>query len=137
MTDIRAVILLPERRSSSRAKRPWRTLRRGVWVTAGFALMALGAIGAVLPGHLGLPVLVAGLALVLRNSMQAKRAFVRLQRRKPNWVYPIRRLMRPNPEFLPVIWQTMLRTERLLFTWARNLRVLKRARRTVRGWFRR
>lgn len=136
MTDIRAVILLPERRSSPRAKRPWRSFRRGMWVTAGFALMTVGAIGAVLPGHLGLPVLVAGLAIVLRNSMQAKRAFLRLQRRKPNWVYPIRRLMRPKPEFLPVIWHAMLRSERLLFTWARDWRVLKRARLTVRRWFR-
>ena len=135
MADARAVIVLPERRSPPRARRGWRSFRRGLWVAAGFVLLALGVVGAVLPGHLGLPVLVAGLAIVLRNSWQAKRAFVRLQRRKPNWVYPIRRLTRREPEFIPVIWHAMLRTERLVLWNLVRWKVLGRTRRAVRRRF--
>jgi hypothetical protein len=107
---------------------PVRALTRALLLALGCVLMAIGAVGAVLPGHLGLPVVVAGLAVVLRNSVWAKRAFIRLQRRRPNWVFPLRRLMRPRPEVLPVLWQSMLRTERLLLIGRRRLLVRIRHR---------
>jgi hypothetical protein len=98
----------------------------------GWLLIAVGVVGAVLPGHLGVPVLVVGLILVLRSSRQARRQFIGLQRRHPRWILPIRRLLRRNPQVAAVIWQQVLRMERLLMprTWrpARTLR---------RGLFRR
>jgi hypothetical protein len=39
--------------------------------------------------------------------------FIRAERRWPNWVHPLRRLIRKEPEFAPVLWQQYLRVERL------------------------
>ena len=76
--------------------------------------MAVGLVGSVLPGHIGLPVLMVGLIIVLRTSRPARRLFIGLQRRHPRFFFPIRRLLRREPEVLPVAWQQVLRTERFL-----------------------
>src|SRR5215510_13641903 len=76
----------------------WRRALRWLAVGAGFFLIAIGLVGALLPGHLGVPVLVIGLVMVLRSSQQAKRQFIGLQRRHPKIVFPIRRLLRREPE---------------------------------------
>jgi len=88
--------------------------RVGRWLLAGFgyALIAVGAVGAVLPGHLGAPVLAVGLVVSLRSSMRARRTFIDLQHRHPKLLFPIRRLLRREPEVAPVMWQTALRFER-------------------------
>jgi len=91
-------------------------LRVGRWLLVGFgyALIAVGAVGTVLPGHLGAPVLAVGLVVSLRSSFTARRRFVDLQHRHPKLLFPIRRLLRRQPEVLPVIWQATLRFERLV-----------------------
>lgn len=107
-------------------------VRRGIkwlWIGLGLAVIAVGAIGAVLPGHLGVPLLVVGLIMVLRNSRAARRRFVRAQRRHPRIVFPIRRLMRREPEVIPVAWQQLLRTEAFLL---RRFAFLGRLRRWLR-----
>ena len=96
----------------------------------GAVLILLGFAIAPLPGPLGVPVTVVGLMLVLRNSFWARRRFVRLQHRHPRWLFPLRRLLRKNPEILPVAWQQALRTERLLTP--RKLRFLVKTRRRMR-----
>ncbi len=78
----------------------------------GWLLLGVGAVGTVLPGHLGLPLLIVGLIVVLRTSRQARRQFIGLQRRHPRFVFPIRRLLRREPEVFPVAWQQLLRTEK-------------------------
>jgi hypothetical protein len=91
--------------------------RRGlrlVIVALGSVMMAGGVVLAVLPGHLGVPLLAVGLIVVLRNSPKAKRQFIRLQRRHPRMVFPVRRLIRREPEVLPVLWQYALRFEKLI-----------------------
>ena len=90
--------------------------RIGRWLLLGlgFALMLLGLGFAVLPFHLGLPMLVIGLMIVLRNSFKARRHFVRMQKAHPNVVFPVRRLMRREPEVVLVFWQGYLRAERLV-----------------------
>lgn len=106
-------------------------MRRGaryLLLALGFLIMLAGLPLAFLPGHLGLPVIVIGLMIVLRNSITAKRRFIKVQRRHPNFVFPIRRLMRREPEIIPVFWQQILRTERLIL---RRFRFLGRARRRV------
>jgi hypothetical protein len=95
-------------------RRLWRRLSRGALVAFGSVLILFGAIGALLPWHLGLPILIVGLILVLRSSIQARRRFIGLQRRHPKVVFPIRRLLRRDPEVLPVAWQQILRMERLV-----------------------
>jgi hypothetical protein len=92
----------------------WRRLGRWAALGLGSVLMVVGLVGALLPGHLGAPVLVVGLILVLRSSFQARRRFIGLQQRHPNIVYPIRRLLRREPEVAPVAWQQVLRFERLV-----------------------
>ena len=103
-----------------------RMLRIGLLILGGL-IMAVGAVLALLPGHLGVPILVVGLMVVLRNSLPARNEFIRLQRRHPNWVFPLRRLMRRVPEVIPVVWQQVLRTERLVlparYRFVRRLRV--------------
>ena len=92
----------------------WRKLARGAVIAGGSVLVAVGFVGALLPGHLGVPVLVVGLIIVLRASFQARRQFIGLQRRHPKFVFPIRRLLRREPEVMPVAWQQVLRVERMV-----------------------
>jgi len=80
----------------------------------GWCLIVVGVPGALLPGHLGLPFLIAGLIIVLRTSLHARRQFIGLQRRHPKVIFPIRRLLRREPEVFPVAWQQLLRFERMI-----------------------
>ena len=89
-------------------------ISRFLLLTVGGIVMLAGLILAPLPGHIGLPLLVVGLMIVLRNSFAAKRRFVRIQRAHPKVVFPIRRLMRREPEIVLVFWQQYLRMERLV-----------------------
>jgi hypothetical protein len=100
-------------------------ISRFLLLTVGGIIMLAGLILAPLPGHIGLPLLVIGLMIVLRNSFAAKRQFVRIQRAHPKMVFPIRRLMRREPEIVLVFWQQYLRVERLVLP--------KRARFAVRS----
>lgn len=108
----------------SGASRLW----RGVLVGLGFFIVVLGVIIAPLPGPMGLPVSIAGLVIVLRNSYWAKRQFIRTWRRHPKWLTPVRRLLRPRARFLSIIWHQMLRTEKLVITKTKD-RVLGPVRR--------
>lgn len=89
-------------------------ITRWLLLALGGALALAGVLIAPLPGPLGVPLVVLGLILVLRNSFAAKRQFVRLQRARPKMVFPIRRLLRREPEVVPVAWQQYLRAERLI-----------------------
>jgi len=111
--------------------------RIGRWLllSLGGLIMVAGLILAPLPGHVGLPLLVVGLMIVLRNSFAAKRQFVRMQRAHPKMVFPIRRLMRREPEIVLVFWQQYLRAERLVLP--RRVRFAVKARRGLKRRFRR
>ena len=89
-----------------------RQAMRVFWIVLGVGLMALGLVGAFLPTHILGLLLVLGLVLVLRNSVRARRRFVRLHRRHPRFLHPVRRLLRRKPEFWPVVWHEALRAER-------------------------
>lgn len=89
-------------------------ISRWLFIGLGLALMLIAVPLVALPGHLGLPLMVVGLMIVLRNSFKAKRQFLRLQYAHPKMVFPIRRLMRRDPEIIPVMWQQYLRMERLV-----------------------
>jgi hypothetical protein len=101
------------------------------WVLLGLGgiIMIAGLILAPLPGHIGLPLLVIGLMIVLRNSFRAKRQFLRMQHAHPKMVFPIRRLMRRDPEIIPVMWQQYLRLERLVLP--KRARFAGRSRRAL------
>ena len=110
--------------------------RIGRWllIALGCVVMVAGAFLAVLPFHVGLPLLVVGLMIVLRNSFNARRQFVRMQRAHPKMVFPIRRLMRREPEILQVMWQQYLRMERLVLP--SKARFAVKSRRYIRRRFR-
>jgi len=110
--------------------------RIGRWLLLGLGglIMLVGLVTAPLPGHIGLPLLVVGLMIVLRNSFKARRQFVRMQRAHPKMVFPIRRLMRREPEILQVFWQQYLRMERLVLP--PRARFAVKTRRYVRRRFR-
>jgi hypothetical protein len=99
----------------------------------GGVVMLAGLILAPLPFHIGLPMLVVGLMIILRNSFAAKRQFVRFQRAHPKMVFPIRRLMRREPEIVLVFWQQYLRVERLLLP--RKIRFAVKVRRRLKRRF--
>ena len=113
------------------ARKAARDGARMVVIGLGMVLIAGGLVLALLPGHLGLPLLVVGLILVLRNSVSARRRFIRLQRAHPKVVFPVRRLIRRDPEIFPVLWQQALRLERLIVP-----RDLRRAGAWRRRYFR-
>jgi hypothetical protein len=87
---------------------------RLLFVAAGWVLIAGGVVLGVLPflHTLGVLFLAIGLIVVLRNSYKAKRQFIQMHRRHPRFVHPVRRLIRREPEILPVLWQQVLRFER-------------------------
>jgi hypothetical protein len=90
--------------------------RIGRWllIALGLSLIVLGVAIAPLPGPMGMPLVVVGLMLVLRNSIKARRQFVRMQHAHPKMVFPLRRLLRREPEIVPVFWQQCLRMERVI-----------------------
>jgi hypothetical protein len=92
----------------------WRWLGRRAVTGVGYGLIVVGAAGSVLPGHLGAPVLAVGLVLTLRSSFSARRRFIGLQQRHPRILFPVRRLLRREPEVAPVLWQAVLRSERMI-----------------------
>jgi hypothetical protein len=102
-------------------------IARWALLALGGVIMLAGLVLAPLPGHIGLPLLVIGLMIVLRNSFKAKRQFLRIQHAHPKMVFPIRRLMRRDPEIIPVMWQQYLRVERLVLP--RRVRFAARCRR--------
>jgi len=108
---------------------------RGLLIGAGAAVILVGLAIEFLPLPLHLPgmaVVVIGLMMVLRNSFKARREFVRLQHRHPNFVFPFRRLLRREPEVFPVAWQQWLRMERIVLPKRYRFAVRTR-RRFVRG----
>jgi hypothetical protein len=109
----------------------WRRLGRWAAIGVGYVLMVVGAIGTVLPGHLGAPILAVGLVISLRASYRARRQFIGLQRQHPKILFPIRRLLRREPEVAPVAWQALLRFERMMLP--RRARFAGRVRRRWRG----
>jgi hypothetical protein len=93
--------------------------RIGRWLllALGALLILIGVAAEVvpLPTHiLGMPLLVVGLMIVLRNSFKARRRFVEIQRSHPRMISPVRRLLRREPEVVLVFWQVYLRSERLV-----------------------
>lgn len=90
-----------------------RLVRWGL-VLLGLAIILLGILISPIPGPGGIPVIVIGLMIVLRNSFYARRQFVKFQRAHPKVIFPIRRLLRREPEVIPVFWQQTLRVERVL-----------------------
>jgi hypothetical protein len=106
----------------------WRRLGRWTAIGTGYGLMAIGGVGTVLPGHLGAPILAVGLVITLRGSF---RQFIGLQRRHPKILFPVRRLLRREPEVGPVAWQAVLRFERMVLP--RRLRFAGKLRRRWRG----
>lgn len=109
-------------------------LRRWTMIGVGGLFFLAGIAIAPLPGPLGVPVSMFGLALILRHSFWAKRLFIRAQYARPKFVYPFRRLLRKKPEFAPVFWQQALRAERMVLK--RTGRVLTRSRKGLRRYAR-
>ena len=109
--------------------------RIGRWllISVGIVLIAMGVAIAPLPGPLGVPLVVVGLMLVLRNSFKARRQFVRIQHAHPKMIFPIRRLMRREPEIVQVFWQQYLRIERVVLP--SGARFAVKSRRYVRRRF--
>ena len=103
---------------------------RGLLLAIGGVLILVGLAIEFLPLPLHLPgmaVIVIGLMLVLRNSFKARRQFVRMQHSHPKMVFPLRRLLRREPEVVLVFWQGYLRAERLVLP--RRVRFAVRTRR--------
>src|ERR1700761_1901634 len=108
---------------------------RWLLIGLGLLIMLVGLPLVALPGHLGMPMMVVGLMIVLRNSFSAKRRFLKMQRAHPNMVFPIPRLMRREPEIVQVFWQQYLRVERLILP--RRHRFAVRSRRHLKRRFQR
>jgi hypothetical protein len=109
--------------------------RVGRWLllALGGLLIVLGLAVEFLPLPLHMPgmaIIVVGLMLVLRNSFKARRQFVQIQHSHPRVVFPLRRLLRREPEIVQVFWQQYLRVERVVLP--RRFRFAVRTRRYFR-----
>jgi hypothetical protein len=133
---VRRLSSLRRRRLAFVVRETWARIARILLIALGTLIILAGAVLTPLPGHVGLPLLVIGLMVVLRNSFQARRRFIRWQKRHPKLIFPIRRLMRREPEILLVAWQQLLRSEKV-FLRRPGWRMLKRGRKAVRRTLRR
>ncbi len=116
----------PRLRAMKRAfKRFSKKMLGWVLIALGFMLIAASVVLFIIPFHYMLAVV--GLILVLRNAFWARRQFIHLKRRHPNWIMPIRKLLRRRPQFASVFWQQTLRVERFFL----------RSRHVLGGWRRR
>jgi len=109
-------------------------VRRWVLLGLGFLILLLGVVAEILPPPIhfvGMPMMVVGLMIVLRNSFKARRRFVEIQRAHPKFVFPLRRLLRREPEVVLVFWQVYLRSERLILP--RRFRFAVRTRRRLKA----
>ncbi len=68
--------------------------RRWLAIAAAWLVIGLGVFFTPLPTPFGLPLIAFGLTLLLGQSARARRLFVRLWRRFPETVTPIRRFLR-------------------------------------------
>ena len=110
-------IVMPRARQSQADDLAREVLSRvGRWllIALGLVIIGAGVVISPLPGPGGIPVMVLGLMLVLRNSFWARKQFIKVQKAHPKIVFPIRRLLRREPEVFPVAWQQVLRIERIL-----------------------
>lgn len=105
-------------------------VKRFGMVMLGLAIIGVGILISPLPGPGGIPVIVIGLMVVLRNSFKARRQFVRLHRAHPKILYPVRRLLRRDPEFVAMFYGQYLRVERLLLP--RRIRFAMKLRHSLR-----
>jgi hypothetical protein len=124
-------------RPANGARSPTRKVVRWALMGLGIAIVCVGLPLLLLPLPIHGPVallIAAGLVIVLRNSFTARRHFIKAQRRHPKIVFPIRRLIRREPEVAPVFWQQTLRFEalvlpsRLRFFRKMRLRMMRRRR---------
>jgi uncharacterized membrane protein YbaN (DUF454 family) len=67
-------------------------VRQLALIGMGWTIIALGVVIAPLPGPGGIPVILLGGALLLRNSADARRMFVRTKRRYPRLFSPVEKL---------------------------------------------
>lgn len=67
-------------------------LRQLALIGMGWTIIGLGVLIAPLPGPGGLPVVLLGGAILLRNSADARRLFVRMKRRHPRLFHPVERI---------------------------------------------
>ncbi len=67
-------------------------VRQLALIGTGWSLIGLGALMSPLPGPFGFPVALAGGVILLRNSANARRLFVRLKRRHPRLLSPVERI---------------------------------------------
>ncbi|WP_245531370.1 hypothetical protein [Asticcacaulis biprosthecium] len=92
--------------------KPFSALLKLLLCLVGIVLMIFGVAIAPLPGPLGVPPFMFGLILLLRNSTWVKRVFVRLSRRFPKMVGPVRAMLRPGAKVVALMWLSTLRMER-------------------------
>lgn len=69
-------------------------LKKYLLLILGWLLILLGLIVGPLPGPGGIPLILLGATLVLAQSIRARRTFVRMQRRYPRWLDPVRRMLK-------------------------------------------
>jgi hypothetical protein len=113
-------------------------LARWLLLGLGGLMILVGVVAEVVPPpihFMGMPLIVIGLMMVLRNSFKARRRFVEMQRAHPKVVFPMRRLLRREPEVTLVFWQQYLRVERVVLP--RRYRFAVRSRRRFKQRFRR
>ncbi len=69
-------------------------MRKTVYIAAGVLLVVAGIIIAPLPGPGGVPVIMAGMLILLRHSPSMRRRWVRTRRRWPRAASPFDRVLR-------------------------------------------
>jgi hypothetical protein len=76
-------------------------IRQLFLIGMGWTIVAVGILIVPLPGPFGLPIAFVGVVILLRNSADARRLFVRMRRRKPGWFAPFDRLVRGRKRRAP------------------------------------
>lgn len=109
-----------------------KALIKAIGLVLGVLMFIIGVLIMPLPGPFGAPVIFIGLVLILRSSSWVKRRFLRLVRRYPSLLYPIRKMLRPKAHIGPILYRQTLKLER--FVLPKGKRPLRKIRRYFKGF---
>jgi len=71
-----------------------KAFKRHFLLGLGWLIIVIGLALGPIPGPGGIPIVAAGSVLVLSQSMSARRLFIRMQKRYPGFMGPIRKLLK-------------------------------------------
>lgn len=76
-------------------------IKKRFLLVLGWVCVFIGLVIGPLPGPGGIPMILLGTTIILTQSFAARRNFVKLNRRYPKWIGPLRRRLSKRKDLPP------------------------------------